>query len=189
MQVFSNANKFFCFRSFEREVFYHDNSIVLSFQRQSRFTSQSLHFFIQFETIISRFRTENTGTTYHYRRIDISRTSTTSTFLFFQFTGTSRDFASLFRFMSSLTFISHELLHIQVYGMFVNVNAEDSIVQRNLFSCIFTFYVIYAQFHYFSIITIEPLHPGTEPLIIKRLCSGITFNTCRFCTVTLSLPV
>ena len=25
---------------------------------------------------------------------------------------------------------------------------------------------------------------GTDPLISKRLCSGITFNTWRFCTVT-----
>ena len=43
--------------------------------------------------------------------------------------------------------------------------------------------------NYFSIITIEPLQPGTEPLIKRRLCSGITFNTCKLCVVTRSPPI
>jgi len=37
--------------------------------------------------------------------------------------------------------------------------------------------------------TIEPFAPGTDPFTRRRLCSGITFTTCRFCTVTRSLPI
>ena len=82
--------------------------------------------------------------------------------------------------MSTLTLVSHKLLYIQVDGMVIGLNAEDRFVQRNLSSGVFTFNVKYANFHYFSIITIEPLQPGIEPFTKRRLCSAITFNTCRF---------
>ena len=37
--------------------------------------------------------------------------------------------------------------------------------------------------------TIDLSYPGTLPLMIKRLLSGITSTTVRFCTVHLSTPM
>ena len=82
--------------------------------------------------------------------------------------------------MSALTLVGEVLLHIEIYGMLVCINSKHRVVQHSLAAGVFTFYVVYCEFHYFSIITIEPLLPGIEPLIIITLCSGITFTTLRF---------
>ena len=73
-------------------------------------------------------------------------------------------------------------MEVNVY----NIKGEDTGRKITLNESIFGIepndHAIYldVNFHYFSIITIEPLQPGTEPLIKRRLCSAITFNTCRF---------
>ncbi len=82
--------------------------------------------------------------------------------------------------MCALTLVSEILLHIEIYGMLVRFDSEYRVVEYSLATGIFSFYVIYCEFHYFSIITIEPLLPGIEPLIINTLCSGMILTTLRF---------
>ena len=83
--------------------------------------------------------------------------------------------------MCALTLVAQILFDIQIQGMirgpFAQVAGKHLVVQGNLAAGVFSFDVIDCYFNYFSTITIEPLWPGTDPLITKRLCSGSTFIT------------
>ena len=82
--------------------------------------------------------------------------------------------------MSTLTLVGQILLHIELYGMLVCIDGTHRDAEHSLAAGVFSFYVVYCEFHYFSIITIEPLLPGIDPLIIITLCSGMIFTTFRF---------
>ena len=116
------------------------------------------------------------------RRLDVTVTGTAATLLATELLGRASDFTSLFSLMGSLALVGQELLNIEINGMLVRLgDGEDLIVKGHLATGVLTLNVIYCEFHYYiSIITIEPLLPGTEPFTMRRLFSGNTLITCRF---------
>ena len=81
-----------------------------------------------FEEVVSWFRTENTSTTYKNRRVHITTTCTATTFLTADLTRRTTDLTSFFRFMSTLTLISHKLFYVQINSVVVGLNSEDRFV-------------------------------------------------------------
>ncbi len=80
--------------------------------------------------------------------------------------------------MCTLTAVSEILLNIEIEGVLVGLDSENLVVEVDAAACVLALLVVYCEFHcYFSISTIEPLLPGMEPLIMMRLCSGITLMT------------
>ena len=117
-------------------------------------------------------------------------TGTAATLLTTEFAGRARDFAALLRLRITLTLVGHILLHVQIDNVVIRFNAEDILIQSYLSTGLLTVDFQYTNFHfYFSIKRVEPLQPATLPLISSKLCSGITFNTFRFCVVTRSQPM
>src|SRR5690554_2710214 len=91
--------------------------------------------------------------------------------------------------MGTLTVIGQKLFHIKIDGMIIGLNTENRVGQLNFPAGFLSLDINYVQFHYFSIIKYEPLGPGTDPLTIKRLFSGITLTTLRFSILTRLPPV
>ena len=110
----------------------------------------------------------------------LSSTGTTATFLATKFASRTTQFASFLRFCSTLTLCCKILFNIKIKHVIVRLNSEDSLIEVYLSSGLLTVDIQYANFHYFLIKRVEPLHPATLPFTRIRLCSGITFNTFRF---------
>ena len=80
--------------------------------------------------------------------------------------------------MCALALVGKVLLHVEIKSVLIGNDTEYLVVEDNGAASCLTLLVVYCEFHdYFSIKTIEPLAPGMEPLIMIRLCSGITLIT------------
>ena len=61
--------------------------------------------------------------------------------------GRTGNFAALFGLVGTLALVCQELLHVEVDGVFVNVDGEHLVVEEGLAAGVLTFYVVDCEFH------------------------------------------
>ena len=169
--------------------------IVLSlcFRRESDLAGEALHLLVELRAIVAWLGAEHCAAASEKRGVDVAATCAAAALPASELARGAGDFAALLALVRALTLVAEILFYVKidcVVGVaFAKVAGEYLVVEGDLASCVFSFDVVNCYFHYFSTMTIEPLAPGMEPLITNKLCSGSTFITWRFCTVTRSLPI
>jgi hypothetical protein len=99
--------------------------------------------FIQFEMIVPWPGAKYAPATPKYGTFDRTGTCSTCSFLSFDLSGTSCNFAFFFGFVGTLPSIGQILSGIEVDGMIIGLNSKNGIVQFDLATCIFASYFTY----------------------------------------------
>ncbi len=179
--------------SVESEVLHHEDLLVVGLRSESNLARKAFHLLVELRAVVAGAGTEHTSTMIEQRRVEVTAAGAAAAFLASHLAGGVRHLAAFFALVGSLALVAEVLFDVEIKGVlsiaFAQIASEHFIIESDFASCIFAFDVINCYFHYFSTKTIEPLAPGTEPLIINKLCSGITLITWRFWTVTRSLPI
>ncbi len=117
-----------------------------------------------------------------------SRSGCTCSFLFFDFTCTTYDFSTFFCFVRPLAFVCQMLFNVQINGVIVWFNTEDSFIKLDFlpvsFPSMFNTLIPLFLNDYVSVFM-----TWNTSFYYKKILFSYNFYTLRFCTFTLSLPI